>query len=100
MSTEVKMVYADIEEQLGEMSSAVTALNPTAESPITGNELDVVTKLTELSTQLEQLLIRYQEVLVKNIGTTERSVEFMRESDEDISQSIDGTMHGPQRLRS
>lgn len=100
MSTEVKMVYADIEEQLGEVSSAVTALNPTAEPPITGNELDVVTKLTELSTQLEQLLIRYQEVLVKNIGTTERSVEFMRESDEDISQSIDGTMNGPQRLRS
>ena len=98
MSTEVKIVYADVEEQLGEMNSAITALDPTAEAPITGNTLDVVTKLTELSTQLEQLLIRYQELLVKNIETTENSVEFMRQSDEEISAAINSATPGPKRL--
>ena len=45
MSTEVKIVYADVEEQVGEMSSAAESLNTEAEPPITGNMLDVVTNL-------------------------------------------------------
>ena len=39
MSTEVKIVYADVEERVGEMSSAAESLNPQAEPPITGNML-------------------------------------------------------------
>lgn len=34
MSTEVKIVYADVENQLGEMTGAVNLLNPKAEPPI------------------------------------------------------------------
>ena len=98
MSTEVKIVYADVEEQVGEMSSAAESLNPQAEPPITGNMLDVVTKLTELFTKKEQLLIRYQTVLKENIVTTENSVEFMRESDEKISSAINSAVPGPRKV--
>lgn len=97
MSTEVKIVYAEVEEQVSEMGSAVESLNPQAEPPITGNEMDVVTKLTKLLTKEEQLLIRYQTVLKENIITTENSVEFMRESDEKISAAINSAAPGPRK---
>ena len=98
MSTEVKIVYADVEMQLGEMTSTNESLNPKAEPPITGNTMDVVTKLTELSTKLEQLLTKYQTVLNTNIQTTTSSVEFMKESDKKIATVMEGTVNGPQRL--
>lgn len=98
MSTEVKIVYADVEMQLGEMTNTNESLNPKAEPPITGNTMDVVTKLTELSTKLEQLLTKYQTVLNTNIQTTTSSVEFMKESDEKIATVMEGTVNGPQRL--
>jgi len=98
MSTEVKIVYADVEMQLGEMTNANESLNPKAEPPITGNTMDVVTKLTDLSTKLEQLLTKYQSVLNTNIMTTTSSVEFMNETDQKISTAMQGTINGPQRL--
>ena len=36
MSTEVKIVYAEVEAQLSEMTNAKDSLVPTAEPPITG----------------------------------------------------------------
>ncbi len=85
MSNEVKIVYEDVENQLGDMKTAINLLKPTAEAPITGNTLDVVTKLTELSTLLETLLTKYQSVLTTNITTTSNSVAFIKETDENIS---------------
>lgn len=88
MSSEVKIVYEDVENQLGDMKTAANSLKPTAEAPITGNTLDVVTKLTELSTLLETLLIKYQSVLTTNITTTSNSVAFIKETDENISTAM------------
>lgn len=100
MSTEVKMVYADVESQLDEMRSATNALDPKAEAPITGNTMDVVTKLTEQLIKLEGLLIRDQKLLLDNNNTTRNSVEFMRKSDEKISSAIESAAPGPRRLMS
>ena len=36
MSNEVKVVYADVEEQLGVMENAASTLKPKAEPPIEG----------------------------------------------------------------
>lgn len=99
MSTEVKIVYADVETQLAEMTNAAESLNPTAEPPITGNTMDVVTKLTELSTKLEQLLTKYQTVINTNIMTTSSSVEFMKETDEKISATMQNTVNGPRVMQ-
>ncbi|WP_342514986.1 YwqI/YxiC family protein [Sporosarcina sp. FSL K6-1522] len=98
MATEVKIVYADVEAQLADMNKAAESLKPEAEKAITGNTLDVVTKLTELSTQLEQLLERYQKVLLANCQTTTNSIEFMRESDEKISSVMQCTVSGPMKV--
>ena len=88
MSNEVKIVYEDVENQLRDMKTAANSLKPTAEAPITGNTLDVVTKLTELSTLLESLLIKYQTVLTTNITTTTNSIAFIQETDDNISTAM------------
>lgn len=98
MSGEVKMVYADVEEQLGVIENATTSLNPTAEPAIEGNTLDVVTKLNELALELDRILTSYQTVLLKNIETTRDSVQYMREQDQRISTNINGAATGPRRL--
>lgn len=98
MSTEVKIVYADVESKIAEMTLATTSLKPTAEPPITGNTLDVVTKLTELSTKLETLLTNYQRVLQANIATTTNSVQFMSESDETVASGMQNTLSGPKKV--
>lgn len=98
MSNEVKVVYADVEEQLGVMENAASALKPTAEPPIEGNTLDVVTKLNELSLQLEQILTNYQAVLQNNIQTTENSVQYLKEQDHRISTTINSAASSHGRL--
>lgn len=91
MSEEIKIVYADVENQLEQMTASNEALNPTKEAPIEGNVLDVVNKLNELSVNLETLLIKYQQLLGDNILTTKDSVAFMKETDENISTGIHGS---------
>ena len=98
MSTEVKIAYADVEAQLADIKNAAALLNPQAAPPITGNTLDVVTKLTELSARLEQILKRYQTVLLDNCKTTEGSIAFMRESDEKVSSIMQSTLSGPMKV--
>ena len=98
MSTEVKIVYADVENQLTEITNAKDSLNPKSEPPIIGNTLDVVTRLTILSTQLEQLLTKFQTVLSTNVQTTTSSVAFMKESDEKISSAMQCTIPGPKQV--
>ena len=98
MSNEVKVVYADVEEQMGVMENAASTLKPTAEPPIEGNTLDVVTKLNELSLQLEQILTSYQAVLQNNIQTTENSVQYLKEQDQRISTTINGAASSHGRL--
>ena len=91
MSEEIKIVYADVENQLEQMTASNEALNPTKEAPIEGNVLDVATKLNELSINLETLLIKYQQLLGENILTTKDSVTFMKETDETISTGINNS---------
>jgi Family of unknown function (DUF5344) len=98
VSNEVKVVYADVEEQLAVMENATISLNPTAEPAIEGNTLDVVTKLNELALELERILMSYQTVILNNIDTTRNSVQFMREQDQRISTTISGAVTGPRRL--
>lgn len=98
MSVEVKIVYADVESQLTEITNAKESLNPKSEPAITGNTLDVVSRLTILSTQLEQLLIKYQTVLSTNLQTTASSIVFMKESDEKISSAMQCTIPGTKQV--
>ncbi|QTD39744.1 YwqI/YxiC family protein [Sporosarcina sp. Te-1] len=86
--TEMKIVYEEVESKLGEIQGATEELDPTAVAAITQNQLDVVTKLTELQSKLETLLTNYQTLLKKNVETTENSVQFLRAADETIGKGI------------
>ena len=86
--TEMKIVYEEVESKLGEIQGATDGLDPTAVSAISQNQMDVVTKLTELQTKLETLLTNYQTLLLKNVETTENSVQFLQAADETIGKGI------------
>ncbi|CAM3229745.1 YwqI/YxiC family protein [Filibacter tadaridae] len=98
MSTEVKIVYADVENKVGDITNAAELLNPKVEPPIPGNTLDVVSKLTELSMKLETLLTNYQRVLLANTEMTTNSVIFMRESDDKVASAMQETLAGPRKV--
>lgn len=92
MTTEIKMIYAEAEEQLGVMETEANALNPEAKPEITGNALDVATKLNSVAKDLETLLTTYQTLLLKNVQTSKKSVQYMKEQDEKISAAINGAV--------
>ncbi len=99
MSGEIKVVYGPVESQISKMNAAADSLQPKTEAPIEGNVMDVVDKLTDLARDLEACLSKYKAVLKNNIATTDKSVEHLRQMDENISQGISSTRGGPQQLR-
>ncbi|MBP3039678.1 YwqI/YxiC family protein [Bacillaceae bacterium Marseille-Q3522] len=95
---EIKLGYEEVNYQLSEIKNAVQSLQVHAEPPILENQLDVAAKLAELTRRLEQLLRKYQSVLLKNLQSTGDAVESLRELDEKISHSIRSSKPGPARL--
>ena len=92
MTNEIKMIYAQAEEQLGVMETEANTLNPKAEPEIIGNVLDVATKLNSVAKELEYLLTAYQALLLNNIQASKKSVQYMKEQDEKISAAINGAV--------
>ena len=92
MTNEIKMIYAQVEEQLGVMEKEANTLNPKAEPEIIGNVLDVSTKLNRVARELEYLLTAYQALLLNNIQASKKSVQYMKEQDEKISTAINGAL--------
>ena len=95
---EIKMKYADVEAQIDQMNNAGSSLDPSKPEPISGNTLNVVDKLTNLSDELEGLLLHYQEILASNNQTTAASVQSMKETDELISTGITSSINGPRMM--
>lgn len=92
MTNEIKMIYAEAETQLSLMETETNALDPKAASEITGNVLDVATKLNSVAKELENVLTTYQTLLLNNIKTSKNSVQYMKEQDEKISAAINGAV--------
>lgn len=92
MTTEIKMIYVEAEEQLGVMETEANGLNPKAEPEITGNVLEVATKLNSVAKELETLLTTYQTLLLDNVQASKNSVQYMKEQDEKISAAINGAV--------
>ncbi len=92
MTNEIKMIYAEAEAQLSLMETETNALDPKAAAEITGNVLDVATKLNSVAKELENVLTTYQTLLLNNIKTSKSSVQYMKEQDEKISAAINGAV--------
>ncbi|MBS2967609.1 YwqI/YxiC family protein [Metabacillus sp. KIGAM252] len=88
MSSEIKIVYGEAEQGLQSISIAAKAFKPSAEDPISGNTLDVVTELTDLSSRLEKLLVTYHSILIQNVETTRQCIAYMKNADDTASTTI------------
>ena len=92
MTNEIKMIYAEAEAQLSLMETETNALDPKAAAEVTGNVLDVATKLNSVAKELENVLTTYQTLLLNNIKTSKNSLQYMKEQDEKISAAINGAV--------
>lgn len=88
MSSEIKVVYEEVESAVNQIKTACQSLTPKGLSPIPGNTLDTVEELTLISQKLEQLLTLYQTVLNGNVQATSKSIEHMKTADKKISDTI------------
>ena len=92
MTNEIKMIYAQAEEQLSLMEREANACDPKVAAEVTGNVLDVATKLNSVAKELENVLTAYQTLLLNNIQASKNSVQYMKEQDEKISAAINGAI--------
>ena len=75
MTNEIKMIYAEAEAQLSVMETETNTLDPKAAVEVTGNVLDVATKLDSVAKELEHVFAIYRALLLNNIKTSKNAVQ-------------------------
>ncbi|MGE7763991.1 YwqI/YxiC family protein [Peribacillus sp. NPDC096540] len=89
MGAEIKVKQEEIEQALTTLKSSTNALQTSIPSNIDGNNvLDVVNKLNRLNQTMQQVTEAYKSLLLQNEEATRRSVEFMVETDQQLSSNI------------
>ena len=88
VSKEIKIRYDEVEKALNKLKTSTSLIGLTAPSIEGSNELNAVTKITDINKDLATLAQSYQALLLANIEATQSSVETMKETDETISASI------------
>ena len=88
VSKEIKIRYDEVEKALNKLKTSTSLIGLTAPSIEGSNELNTVTKMTDINKDLATLAQSYQALLLANIEATQSSVETMKETDETISASI------------
>ncbi|ADC49948.1 hypothetical protein BpOF4_09465 [Alkalihalophilus pseudofirmus OF4] len=87
--SEIKIIYADVEQELAKLQTAVQALDPSMPSSVgENNVLDVVDRLNQLNQQMNQMVEAYQALLLKNEEDTRQSIETMKQADQNVSSQI------------
>ncbi|MBD7963928.1 YwqI/YxiC family protein [Fictibacillus norfolkensis] len=82
---EIRIKYSDVQESLSKIQSAVQSLKPnTPKSLGEGNVLESIDKLNSLNQILQQTLMTYQQLIIKNLEGTQKSVKMMQETDEGL----------------
>ncbi|MBH0156279.1 YwqI/YxiC family protein [Fictibacillus sp. 5RED26] len=82
---EIRIKYSDVEESLSKIQSAVQSFQPNIPSSTgEGNVLECIDKLNSLNQILQQTLLTYQQLTIKNIEGTDKSVKMMQETDEGL----------------
>ncbi|MFC0237248.1 YwqI/YxiC family protein [Fictibacillus phosphorivorans] len=82
---EIRIKYSDVEESLSKIQSAVQSFRPNIPTSTgEGNVLDLIDKLNSLNLILQQTLMTYQQLIIKNLEGTQKSVKMMQETDEGL----------------
>lgn len=86
MSNEIKIKQDEIEQALSKLESSTNALHNSFSSSIGGNNvLTAVLKWNDLNQALEQVVESYKGLLRQNGEATRQSVQFMADSDKQLS---------------
>jgi hypothetical protein len=89
MSQEIKIRYRDVEDAVSKIENAADAFETTLVKDLaSGNELDVVTKLNEINNLLEDIGRTYNSVLKDNNQSVLKTLQDLKEVDQNISSSI------------
>ncbi|WP_332651322.1 YwqI/YxiC family protein [Lysinibacillus sp. 54212] len=89
MTTEIKIQYEQVAQALESLYKSIQSIDPTFQITIGGdNRLEVVTKLNELNIKLQKANTLYKEILTLNEELTGQSVEYMKETDKQLSTAI------------
>ncbi|WP_054950341.1 YwqI/YxiC family protein [Numidum massiliense] len=87
MSSEIRIVFQEVEQALSELNASSQSLDPSF--PLNSREknvLDTVKKLKECQQLLQQSMLAYKQLLLKNEQATRTAIQTMREADRDILQ--------------
>lgn len=89
MTTEIKIQYEQVLQSLENLYKSIQLIDPTFHITVGGdNQLEVVTKLNELNLKLQNANTLYKEILILNEDLTRHSVDFMKETDIQLSATI------------
>ncbi|WP_044338392.1 DUF5344 family protein [Rossellomorea aquimaris] len=89
MSQDIKLRYGDIHEALADIQAASESFDTSLIKDIaSSNQLDVVTRLNELSQLFEEVANVYKTVLTENNQSARKAIEDFKEVDHTISASI------------
>lgn len=89
LTTEIKIQYEQVAQSLESLYKSIQSIDPTFQITIGGdNQLEVVTKLNELNIKLQKANTLYKEILTLNEELTGQSVEYMKETDKQLSTAI------------
>jgi uncharacterized protein YukE len=89
MSNEIKMVFAEVEQELTELKSSAQAVETTFPAAVGGdNVLDVVLKLNDITKSLQTTITSYKTLLLNNEDSTRQSIQAMKQADQEVATTI------------
>jgi len=85
----IKLEDVIINQNITELRSSAQALDTTFSKLIEGgNKLDLVETYNEIKQQYDELLSQYKALLLKNIQSTEESIDKLIETDQMVANDI------------
>ena len=85
----IKLEDVIINQNITELRSSAQALDTTFSKLIEGgNKLDLVETYNEIKQQYDELLSQYKALLLKNIQSTEESIDKLIETDQMVASDI------------
>ncbi|HLS66107.1 MAG TPA: YwqI/YxiC family protein [Pseudogracilibacillus sp.] len=89
MGNEIRVQSEVVYDALAELRSSIQALDTSFSKTIDGNNnLDIVDKINHIKERYDELLTKYEALLLQNVTATEEAMETYKEADEAIEASI------------
>lgn len=89
MSTEIKVIEADVENVLNDLKNSIHSMETSFSTTIQGKcKLEMVDKCNQLNDAFTNVLEMYQTLLLNSEEKTRKSVDVLKETEENIATEI------------